>query len=65
MRTGVPGGGFVVSGTGSVSGVHGGGDMKTGFSGGGGEMLQSRDCVPHGAVAGGGMMRTGMAVGGR
>ena len=65
MRTGVPGGGFVVSGTGSVSGVHGGGGMKTGFSGGGGGMRQSRDCVPHGAVAGGGAMRTGMAVGGR
>ena len=53
IRTGVPGGGFVVSGTGSVSGVHCGGGKKTGFSGGGG-MQQSSDCVPHGAVAGGG-----------
>ena len=65
MRTGVPGGGFVVSSTGSVSGVHSGGGMKTGFSGGGGGMQQSHDCVPHGAVAGGGAMRTRMAFGGR
>ena len=64
MRTGVPGSGFVVSGTGSVSGVPSGGGMKTGFSGGGGGMPQSHDGVPHGAVAGGGVMRTGMAVGG-
>ena len=64
MRTGVPGSGFVVSGTGSVSGVPGGGGMKTGFSGGGGGMLQNRDHVPHGAVASGGAMRTRMAVGG-
>ena len=64
MRTGVPGGGFVVSSTGSVSGVSSGGRMKTGFSGGGVGMLQSRDGVPHGAVASGGAMRTGMAVGG-
>ena len=63
MRTGVPGGRFVASGTGSVSGVHGVGGMKTGSSGGGGGMRQSRDCVPHGAVASGGAMRTGMAVG--
>ena len=28
-------------------------------------MRQSRDCVPHGAVASGGAMRSGMAVGGR
>ena len=65
MRTGVPGGGFVVGSTGSVSGVHGGGGMKTEFSGGGGGMRQNHDCVPHGAVAGGGAMRTGMAVRGR
>ena len=65
MRTGVPGGGFVASSTGSVSGVHGVGGMKTGFSGGGGGMRQSHDCVPHGAVASGGAMRTGMAVVGR
>ena len=65
MRTGVPGGGFVVSGTGSVSGVHSGGGMKIGFSGGGGGMQQSCDCVPHGAVASGGVMRNGMAVRGR
>ena len=65
MRTGVPGGGFVVGVTGSVSGVHSGGGMKTGFSGGGGGMQQSHDCVPHGAVASGGAMRTGMAVRGR
>ena len=58
MRTGVPGGGFVVSGTGSVSGVPGGGGMKTGFSGGGGGMRQSRDGVPHGAVASRSVMRT-------
>ena len=59
MRTGVPGGGFVVSGTGSVSGVPGRGGMKTGFSGGGGGgMQQSHDGVPHGAVASGGVMRT-------
>ena len=38
--------------------------MKTGFSGGGGGMRLSRDCVPHDAVAGGGAMKTGMAVGG-
>ena len=63
MRTGVPGSGFVVSGTGSVSGVPSAGGMKAGFSGGGGGMLQSHDGVPHGAVAGGGVMRTGMAVG--
>ena len=64
IRTGVPGSGFVVSGTGSVSGVPIGGGMKTGFSGGGGGMLQSCDGVPHVAVASGGVMRTGMAVGG-
>ena len=66
MRTGVPGGGFVVSCTGSVSGAPGGGGMKTGFSGGGSGMRQSYDCVSHGAVASGGAMRTGMQVwGGR
>ena len=65
MRTGVPSGGFVASSTGSVSGVHGVGGMKTGFSGGGGGMRRSRDIVPNGAVAGGGAMRTGMTVVGR
>ena len=54
--------GFLVGGTGSLSGAPGGSRMKTVFSSGAGGMWQSGVGVPHGAVASGGGMRTWMAV---